>query len=97
MKSLRKTSRSRWEKVAKQVAARANYLCEQCDKRGKTTVGNQADHIIPISKGGTDDMENLQWLCDDCHRVKTAMDQGYKVKGCDAGGVPVDPGHHWNS
>ena len=30
----------------------------------------EVDHIIPVSRGGTDHMENLQMLCGHCNRVK---------------------------
>ncbi|MCA9565373.1 MAG: HNH endonuclease, partial [Myxococcales bacterium] len=40
-----------------------------------------ADHVIPLSKGGTDDMNNLAWLCRvPCHRDKTAREKGYRPK-----------------
>ena len=29
------------------------------------------DHIQPVSEGGTDDPENIQALCEDCHAAKT--------------------------
>ncbi|NOQ71298.1 MAG: hypothetical protein GQ574_04825 [Crocinitomix sp.] len=32
----------------------------------------QADHIVPVSQGGGGcTLENLQTLCNDCHKVKT--------------------------
>lgn len=35
------------------------------------TPGKQVDHIVPLAKGGTDDLENLQLLCIECHKIKT--------------------------
>jgi 5-methylcytosine-specific restriction endonuclease McrA len=34
------------------------------------------DHIVPRSRGGTDNIENLQTLCRNCHRRKTLVDRG---------------------
>lgn len=30
-----------------------------------------ADHIIPVSQGGTDEMDNLQTLCEKCNLAKS--------------------------
>ena len=29
------------------------------------------DHIISVAQGGTDEMDNLQTLCDDCNLAKS--------------------------
>ena len=34
------------------------------------------DHIVPLKAGGTNDWENLQALCHECHSRKTAMHDG---------------------
>jgi len=30
------------------------------------------DHIVPVSKGGTNDESNLQWMCRSCNCAKGA-------------------------
>ncbi|MDL1909716.1 HNH endonuclease [Chloroflexi bacterium CFX6] len=47
------------------------------DRRVKATI---RDHIIPLSRGGTDDKSNEQPLCIRCHNYKTAHD-GSKRRG----------------
>lgn len=51
------------------VKAKANYQCQKCDK---LTPELEADHIIPLCLGGKDDESNMQALCIDCHREKSA-------------------------
>ena len=46
-------------------------ICVACDKRK----GNQIDHIIPLSMGGTNEPENLQVLCKECHFEKSRAEQ----------------------
>ena len=43
---------------------------------GRGQPGLNIDHIMPVSKGGTDDMSNLQALCEECNKEK-----GNKWKG----------------
>jgi hypothetical protein len=45
---------------------RDGYKCAICGKEGKITI----DHIVPISKGGTNAIENLQPLCRHCNASK---------------------------
>lgn len=52
---------------------------EACNKCGISSWGEyklpmQVDHIIPVSKGGAMDINNLQYLCPNCHAIKTAID-----------------------
>ena len=64
-------------------------LCVMCKAEGKVTLATDLDHIIPLFKGGTDDLNNLQGLCSDHHRIKTNVDLGYKaVKAVGLDGVP---------
>lgn len=57
---------SNWDKIRKSVLLRDNYSCKSCGKKDNLTV----DHIVQISKGGTNNLENLQTLCKYCHESK---------------------------
>lgn len=53
------------------VLKRDNFRCQLCGRTSQDGVKLEIDHIIPISKGGTDDISNLQTLCFDCNRGKS--------------------------
>jgi len=55
-------------------------LCEECDRKGITTIGHVADHIVPLSKGGTGDRSNYQLLCRQCAKEKDARDRGKPLR-----------------
>jgi 5-methylcytosine-specific restriction endonuclease McrA len=58
---------------SKQVRAehRRRFPPEQCNGCGATDVPLRQDHIINLAAGGTDTVDNMQWLCDPCHKPKT--------------------------
>ena len=60
-----------WRRLRDAVLARDNYTCQHC-KRVCLPENLCADHIINKARGGGDDLSNLQTLCTDCHKVKTA-------------------------
>ncbi|WP_424974253.1 HNH endonuclease [Dinoroseobacter sp. S124A] len=62
---------SQWVKVREAAKRRDNGLCVACAKRGITRLMQDVDHITPKAQGGTDDLDNLQCLCRDCHKAKT--------------------------
>ena len=39
----------------------------------------EVDHIVPVSRGGTDHIDNLQLLCGNCNRIKGNRPQEYLV------------------
>lgn len=56
----------------------AEPLCRMCSSNGRITAATVPDHIVPIENGGSDEDSNIQCLCAECHRVKTAADRGYR-------------------
>jgi len=50
----------------KSLCKAAGYKCLDCGKREKLT----ADHVMPISKGGTSNIDNIQPLCLPCNIKK---------------------------
>lgn len=52
------------------IFKRDRYACQSlnCSHVGKE--GLTIDHIVPVSKGGTNDPKNLQAMCFDCNNQK---------------------------
>lgn len=53
-------------KIRKQVFERDHYRCLERESWRDLTI----DHVIPRSRGGTDDLGNLQTLCRTCNSRK---------------------------
>ena len=49
-------------------------VCAICERKPSVEV----DHILPVSKGGKDDRDNLQGVCKACHEDKTCKDLGIR-------------------
>lgn len=48
------------------VFTRDGFSCRRCGSSEQLSV----DHIIPVSRAGTDDLDNLQTLCQPCNNKK---------------------------
>ncbi|XWK86061.1 MAG: HNH endonuclease [Phormidium sp.] len=60
------------EATQEQVRQRANYLCEYCHASEQWQyVRFTVDHVIPLSKGGLNSIENLALACFHCNRQKS--------------------------
>lgn len=55
-----------WSKIRTRILIRDGYCCQYCGQEDATTV----DHIVPISKGGTDEPDNLVAACTRCNYSK---------------------------
>lgn len=59
------------KKQKERIRARAKFHCEYCKRSEEIMATNfEVDHIIPQSKGGTDDDDNLCCACRDCNAFK---------------------------
>nr|DAG47847.1 MAG TPA: HNH endonuclease [Bacteriophage sp.] len=68
---------SRWRKAAKTFLSQ-HPTCAECARQGKFTMATCVDHIVP-HKGDRDlfwDKKNWQPLCQSCHSIKTASEDG---------------------
>lgn len=61
----------KWVKLRSQVLKRDCGLCQPCMRAGTVRAAKHVDHIKPKFEGGTDDVENLQAICVECHTEKT--------------------------
>jgi hypothetical protein len=56
-----------WEKLKSTLLNSANGVCSQC---GRTDFSAHAHHIIPLSLGGLNEVNNLTLLCLPCHESR---------------------------
>ena len=74
-----------WQQLRLQILRRDHYRCVQCGRSGRFPrrsrwqpfvptgphVGLHVHHVKPLSRGGTNNWENLQTLCITCHEKAT--------------------------
>lgn len=59
---------SQYNKTLNKLLHKYNFECVHCKSKDSLTI----DHIKPVSKGGTDNINNLQILCKRCNSKKGA-------------------------
>jgi len=59
-----------WSVVRLAVFQRDDYTCRYC---GVSGVRLECDHIVPLSRGGSNEMTNLATACQTCNRKKAAQ------------------------
>ena len=71
-KSKKKNNKKRsyfTKSIRHEVFKRDGFRCVECGAT-KEEKGLEVDHIIPVSRGGADELDNLQTLCKDCNLAK---------------------------
>ena len=79
---IRPTERpSSWPKgLKRELLLRQDYLCVYCGQRRKSQ-NFEIDHMTPVKRGGSNDMDNLQGLCKPCNKRKWAItDREFRVR-----------------
>lgn len=60
-------------------------LCEKYGNRclccGRDDVALHADHVVPLTRGGRNDISNIQPLCKSCNSAKATRIIDYRTKG----------------
>jgi 5-methylcytosine-specific restriction enzyme A len=77
-----------WDKLRKTILERDTGICQPCKKAGRIHVATEVDHVVSKAKaramGWTqaqiDHPSNLQAINSDCHKAKTAADEGRTIK-----------------
>ncbi|RJF99027.1 HNH endonuclease [Noviherbaspirillum saxi] len=64
-----------WKKKRERILQRDRGLCQECLRAGRVSMATEVDHVLNRARGGTDDDSNLQSICGDCHKIKTARER----------------------
>jgi len=60
-----------WRRLKREVHERDGWTCCQCQR---VTMNLECDHIVNKAQGGTDALDNLQSLCQECHGEKSQQE-----------------------
>jgi 5-methylcytosine-specific restriction protein A len=79
---------SDWDKRRKRILARDFGICQPCLKLGHTHRGSEVDHIVSRAEGNRlrwsvariESDDNLQTICSEAHKIKTAAEQGRMLR-----------------
>ncbi len=65
-----------WEAFYKELYCKQGGRCLLC---GGSSDKFEVDHVVPRISGGTDELDNMQLICADCHQQKTTYEQQSRV------------------
>lgn len=72
--AVERTRGSTWMAIRARILARDCGICQPCKRDGHIHLGDEVDHRIPLWEGGSDADENLETICQQRHREKTAAE-----------------------
>jgi 5-methylcytosine-specific restriction protein A len=76
-----RTTAAEWKRLRGLAHRRLPYWCAQCGAEPMVGhAGLELDHIVPVAEGGTDGLNNLQWLCASCHAEKSRRETARGVQ-----------------
>jgi 5-methylcytosine-specific restriction protein A len=65
-----------WQKFRTWYATQVPAICVRCGAALASKLMH-LDHIVPLEQGGARlDERNVQWMCRECHSIKTAKEDG---------------------
>ena len=84
-----------WDSIRRSIYDRDNYRCQNCGIRGGPHGNGElhAHHIVPLSRGGSDNQENLKTLCKECHKAvhgDTIAPTGRSSRTDRGGGISIE-------
>ncbi|MFK3873096.1 HNH endonuclease [Pseudoalteromonas rhizosphaerae] len=67
----------KWQETRDHVSALAKCLCINCLTKPQRVVksGSVCEHIVPVAKGGTEQLTNLSFFCNSCAKTKTGWER----------------------
>lgn len=84
-----------WRALSDKIKKRDGYCCRKCGRnRIQIRAANEfleVDHILPISKGGTDQPPNLWTLCSTCHSKRPGHKHLQKRRNHNANPISKHP------
>ena len=84
------------ELVRQQVALRANFRCEYCTiPMAYVPDPFDVEHILPLSKGGSNDLQNLANACGGCNGYKGNLTQSEDPAEGTLAEIFHPRQHHW--
>ncbi len=69
---------TQWRIIRKAALRRDRYICQDCTD---TACSLEVHHILPLCKGGSNNLYNLLTLCRRCHRLRHRTWKLVEVRG----------------